>query len=244
MLHLCSDRVNAEELAFRLSVYQTSSPSYLLMASIDSCVQLLADRKEALFPQWAQAIRSFYDALQLKHLQLPLQNCPDADPSKLLISTAGTHLTGPALAQRLREEHHIEVEMSTADTVLCMTGLGDTEEVLLTLAGALNAIDRTLTLGEAVAPAPLPLPKQAMAMHAAAKQETITVPLQDSEGAVAGDFLWAYPPGIPLVVPGEHITAELIAYISMAESRGVDISGPKHTEKHSVCILKSSLKNC
>ena len=136
-------------------------------------------------------------------------------------------------------------EVFLATLVVCsVTALVILTSGVYTIEGALNAIDRTLTLGEATTPAPLPLPKQAMAMHAAAKQETVTVPLQDSEGAVAGDFLWAYPPGIPLVVPGEHITAELIAYISIAESRGVDISGPKHTEKHSVCILKSSLKNC
>ena len=238
MLHLCSDRVSAEELGFRLSVYQTSSPSYLLMASIDSCVQLLADHGAALFEAWAKGLRGFYNALQLRHLHLPLEHHPMTDPSKLLISTTGTHITGPALAQRLRREYEIEAEMSTVDTVLCMTGMGDTSEALLRLAAALNAIDATLHSAESSAPIPLPLPEQALPIHAAVKRNTEFVSLADSEGHIAGDFLWAYPPGIPLIAPGEIITFELINYIRKAEDRGVSIANGKNSPENCICTLK------
>ncbi len=238
MLHLCSDRVSEEELGFRLSVYQTSSPSYLLMASIDSCVQLLAEQKDTLFHRWGRHIRSFYEMLFLTHLTTPLTGCTYADPSKLLISTKGTNLTGPELAEILRSEFHIEPEMSTVDTVLCMTGLGDTEANLLRLAAALNHIDSSLTKQPMQDSAFAPIPHQAMHIHKAAKQPTEFVPMEQAVGRISGDFLWAYPPGIPLLVPGEIMGKEQIAYIRTAKNMGVDISGPKGAPDGYVRVLK------
>ena len=238
MLHLCSDRVSEDELGFRLSVYQTSSPSYLLMASIDSCVQLLSAHGDALFMQWKERMQRFYGALCLQHLHLPLQTVSHCDPSKILISTAGTGITGPELAALLRNSYSIETEMSTADTVLCMTGMGDTEEALLRLAAALNEIDRSLHTADSPAPVSLPLPKVQLPMHAAAKSETEFVPLWDAANCIAGDFLWAYPPGIPLVVPGEVIGEELLAYIQAAADKGVEIHSSKNTPEGTVRVLK------
>lgn len=238
MLHLCSDRVSVEELGFRLSVYQTSSPSYLLMASIDGCVQLLTEQKDMLCKHWKQNIDAFYSTLTLQQLHTPLSGCAYCDPSKLLISTAGTNLTGPQLAQLLRENYRIETEMSTADTVLCMTGMGDTAEDLLHLAAALNEIDSTARSDTNALPAILPLPTQQLPIYAAVKQETECVPLADAAERIAGDFLWAYPPGIPLVVPGEIIGENLIAYIRSASERGIEISGPKGAPHGTIRVLK------
>lgn len=238
MLHLCSDRVSAEELGFRLSVYQTSSPSYLLMASIDSCVQLLTEQKDMLCKQWKQNIDAFYSMLTLQQLHTPLSDCAYGDPSKLLISTAGTSLTGPQLAQLLRDNYRIETEMSTADTVLCMTSMGDTAEDMMRLAQALNAIDSSAHNSADTLPAILPLPQQALPIYAAVKRETEFVPLKDAVGRIAGDFLWAYPPGIPLVVPGELISEALTAYIRSAAENGVDISGPKGAPDGTIRVLK------
>ena len=239
MLHLCSNRVSADELGFRLSVYQTSSPSYLLMASIDGCVQLLTDHGNNLMAQWAEHIRLFYSKLTLSHLQLPLAGLQNADPSKLLISTAGTSITGPALADRLREEYAIETEMSTADTVLCMTGLGDTAETVLRLAEALNEIDRSLSCAPALSMPRLPLPQRERHLWQAAKAATEAIPLDQSEGRIAGDFLWAYPPGIPLLVPGEAVSKALIDYIHTANIHGIRIFGTKNVPESHICVLKS-----
>jgi len=238
ILHLCSDRVSAEELGFRLSVYQTSSPSYLLMASIDSCVQLLTEEKDSLLPQWCSGIRSFYRALTLKHLSLPLADCAYAEPSKLLISTKGTDLTGPQLADLLRSDYRIEPEMSTADTVLCMTGLGDTEETLLRLAAALNTLDRILTAAPARPLPTPPMPHKLLPIHEAAKAPTELVPLAEAVGRISGDFLWAYPPGIPVLVPGEAVHSTLPNYLRRSEELGVDIGSPKGAPQGMIRVLK------
>lgn len=241
MLHLCSDRVDPDELGFRLSVYQTSSPSYLLMASIDSCVQLLTEEKDLLLlHRWRRHIRSFYEILLLTYLTMPLTDCIYADPSKLLISTKGTNLTGPQLADILRDQYRIEPEMSTADTVLCMTGLGDTESDLLRLAAALKEIDSKIAYSPGQNPTPPPIPQKALPMHAAAKLPVEFVSIEQSEGRISGDFLWAYPPGIPLVVPGEVIEGSLIAYIRRAEAEGVDIHAAKNTPDGMLRVLKNA----
>lgn len=238
MLHLCSDRVDGNELGFRLSVYQTSSPSYLLMASIDSCVALLKDRGEALFAHWADSIAQFHSALSLRHLTMPLGSVGYADPSKLLISTAGTNITGPALGEILRTQYAIEPEMTTADTVLCMTGMGDTWDTLLRLATALNDIDRTLSQTAPTPPLSLPIPHRHCTPSEAAKQPTELLPLEQAEGRIAAQFLWAYPPGIPLVVPGEVVSPDLVQWLRTAEAKGVDISGSVSTPTGAIRVLK------
>jgi len=238
MLHLCSDRIPEEEIGFRLSVYQTTSPSYLLMASIDSCVQLLTEQKDALMAHWKACIDGFYSTFSPKHLSVPLHTVSDSDPSKIILCTAGTDITGPRLAEILRSQYGIETEMSTTDTVVCMTGMGDTAENLLRFADALNEIDRTLQAVDTPVPISLPLPQQALPLYAAVKAESEFVPLNDAAGHIAGDFLWAYPPGIPLVVPGEIIDAEAIAYILSAVSRGVEIVSPKGNPSDMIRVLK------
>jgi len=239
MLHLCSDRVSADELGFRLSVYQTSSPSYLLMASIDSCVTLLRERGQKLFAAWGQRLAAFHEKTTgLQHLSLPLRQVDYADPSKLLISTKGTSITGPILAERLRTEYNIETEMSTADTVLAMTGMGDIDETLLRLADALLGIDRTLSDGICFPADTVPIPEAAMPIHAAAKAEAELVAYSEATGRIAGDFLWAYPPGIPLVVPGEVISGSLIEYIRRSEHVGVDIHSSKAVPRGHIRVLK------
>ena len=238
MLHLCSDRISADELGFRLSVYQTSSPSYLLMASIDSCVQLLTEQRDELFAQWKQSLNQFHNALSLHHLSIPLKNIPNSDPSKLLVSSVGTNITGPALAERLRTQYSIETEMSTANTVLAMTGMGDTANDLLRLAKALNEIDSTLSGSLSITAGALPLPQAAIPIYQAAKSPIEFAAVSEAAGRISGDFLWAYPPGIPLVVPGEIISRELISYIRDSASAGVDISGPKATPVGQLRVLK------
>ena len=241
MLHLCSNRVDADELGFRLSVYQTSSPSYLLMSSIDGCVNLLKTRGQELCATWRQNLNEFAAEVKgLCKLSLPLQEDSCADPSKLLISTGGTSLTGPELAEALRSRFAIEVEMCTGDTVLAMTGLGDTPENLHRLAEALLTIDRELTSAPVPTYTPLPLPERAMEMHEASKLPTEILPVDDCAGRIAGDYLWAYPPGIPLVVPGEKISDILISHIHRCNAQSVDLHSPKLVPDGHLRVVKKT----
>jgi arginine/lysine/ornithine decarboxylase len=118
--------------------------------------------------------------------------------------------------------------------------LGDIEPNLLRLAAALNAIDRTLGTSAAQASPSAPIPQKAMPIHMAAKVSTEFVPIEQSAGRISGDFLWAYPPGIPLTVPGEVIDEGLLAYLNRSADMGVDISAAKNSPDGMLRVLKNT----
>lgn len=206
----------ASRLEEELRVFQSSSPSYLLLASIDGCLRLIDQRGEALFAGWRQAIDRFYQAVNpLRHLKLlgkgaSVPDVHDLDPSKLLISSAWSDLSGWELMERLRLEHGIELEMASESAALAMTGMGDDEATLMRLAEALLDIDSRLTSGSRPAPLGLPQPEIALLPHEARALPWRACPWEEALGQVAAEYVWVYPPGIPLLAPGERMSAELI----------------------------------
>lgn len=237
LLHLCSDRVDPANVGFWLSVFESSSPSYLLMASIDGCVALLKARGAELCGRWADALAAFREETKaLQHLALPAVD----DPSKLVISTGHASITGPELMARLREEYHIELEMAAAEYAVAMTGMGDTPETLGRFAKALRAVDKTLSAKQ---PAPLLPPEeteQAMSMTAALHAPAEVCPIAAAAGQVAADFLWAYPPGVPLVTPGERVSRELADYAARCEAAGVKLHSTRNTPDGTLNIVKKA----
>ena len=161
--------VDEEELARQLAVFQTSSPSYLLMGAVDRCVRLLEERGGELFAAYAENLATFDEAVKdLRHLRVLChgndwpEDHPDFfafDPGKLVLCTRGTSISGPRLMEVLRKEYRIELEMALEDYALAMTSICDTRESLLRLAHALREIDSRLTNAPAeLADGPLPLP--------------------------------------------------------------------------------------
>ena len=169
LLHICGKNADAGETARLLSVLQTSSPSYVLMASIDHCLRLLSSDKYRLFHEYGQNLTRFYtDVSILRNLSV-LGSAPGAsrpgvgltdtgyhgasnhgtnhtgffayDPGKIVITTKSTSLSGAALSDILRNEHKIELELSSADYAIAMTSVCDRPEGFTRLATALLAID-------------------------------------------------------------------------------------------------------
>ena len=212
----------AQAVARGMRMFETSSPSYLLLASIDSCVRLLAKQGPELMARWRAALDAFAQAVSdLRALRVvSLGEKPGhvwgLDPSKLLIHTRPAGLSGPELAQCLREQHGIECEMALPDTLLAMTGMGDTQDTLLRLAHALVEIDRTLSPGAISIPMPWPISETVLPMNPAATQPWQLVPRAQSLGKVCAEMITLYPPGAPLLLPGERITAEALQALERA----------------------------
>jgi arginine/lysine/ornithine decarboxylase len=149
LLHVCSNRANAYEIARLLSILQTSSPSYVLMASIDSCLRLLASEKDTLFNNYERNLTRFgKDIMALKNLYVPYHNSKPLDPGffafdpgKIVIATKNTGLSGFMLADLLRNEYRIEPELAVAGYVVAMTSICDSNEGVARLANALAEID-------------------------------------------------------------------------------------------------------
>lgn len=215
ILHVSGSLVRPERVAHRLDIFETSSPSYVLLASIDACLRFLRSEGASRFAAYADRLNRFSEACaSLDHLRLATRAflqadgaafCADLDPGKLTILCTQANLTGFDLMNRLREEAQIECEMALREETLAMTSLMDDDEGFDRLARALTAIDRTLTSVPAPALTPVPIPRRILSIREALAAESETVSWQEAKGRVAADYFWVYPPGIPWFTPGEEI---------------------------------------
>jgi len=232
MLHLQGGLVSAERVWHALAVFQSSSPSYPLLASIDACVAELLERGDVLLCAWRERLDQFYQSLDLQHLSLLTQEQDPSrifahDPGKLTILCGGTTQTGTALMRTLREDFHIELEMALDGYALAMTGLNSTDADLNRLREALQEIDRAVCSAVPRPPLSLPpMPEQGMFAGEALCAPGLQMTFSESVGRIAKSYIWVYPPGIPLVTPGVRVTGEIAACLAECVARGVEL---KHT---------------
>jgi len=149
LLHICSERANVAATKRLLSVLQTSSPSYVLMASIDSCLRLLKDDSRKLFCDYEQNLKDFYHKVKTgcKHLSFPSHSSFfDYDMGKIVIVTKNTSLSSVEFSDILRSKYKIELERTTEDYVIAMTSICDTNEGFKCLADALIDADSQETI--------------------------------------------------------------------------------------------------
>jgi len=149
LLHVCSERIDIEKIQQMLYTLQTSSPSYVLMASIDNCLRLLERDSDRLFREYKQKIDDFYNKtrdlqslsiLCHTHSALPC-GFFDHDPGRIVISTKNTAISSTELADKLREDYKIEIERIFDNFVIAVTSICDTAEGITRLADALCALD-------------------------------------------------------------------------------------------------------
>ncbi|MBD9157039.1 MAG: hypothetical protein EGQ17_01905, partial [Lachnospiraceae bacterium] len=262
LLHVQGEIANRERIRKFLSIYQSSSPSYVLMASIDACVDLIERDGEELFAKHVRELKNFRESCrELKWLYLAgldsekdgtwqseaktaeFGQTADFDRSKLLISArranlAGAGLTGEELSRILRERYHIQMEMSGPDYVVGIAGIADSEEGFGRLAEALYELDQDMDekipVGVSTADKvsaksnALPRLKAVLTIGEAAEAESACRPLAVCEGAVAGNYVYLYPPGIPVLAPGERVTEELLKCIEEWLEAGYEVHGLKY----------------
>ncbi len=248
LLHLDSGLISPDDILRELAVFETSSPSYLLMASIDGTRELLEERGPELFKAWNRRLDRFDTLVSpLQNLKIPghsdLFECQKKDGlpgyfkrgiesravygydrSKILISCEGTDTTGISLMNELRTSYGIECEMAACGYVVAMTGILDSSENIERLAKALCALD-----GEIRGTAPrLPftaakIPTRRVSVSEARKSESKLMSIKDAKGKISAEYVWAYPPGIPLVVPGEELTEDTVRSLIIQREAGVSL---------------------
>ena len=228
LLHLCSDRVSPDRIGEWLRILMTSSPSYVMMASMDSCIRLLEKEGEALFSAFASRLKAFRkEAKEWKTFRLPETD----DPSRLLIGTGNSGLTGRELAEIFRRVYHLEPEMEAAGYVLMLTSIADTDEGFIRLAAAMRELEeKYVPQAEAaqtgaLVPGSEELPETAMTIAEAMDAPARAVSFAESAGKICAEFLYQYPPGIPLLAPGEKITPGIIGLARRLAARGYALQG-------------------
>lgn len=225
------------EIERQLDVFETSSPSYPLLVSLDGCTAWLAQQGRAAFAAWRQQLNDFDDAVcNLRHTPIlchgtdTLQNHPDFyafDAGKILLRM------GSRGAAFLRQ-NGFEPEMVRGDDVLAMTSPCDAADTLPRLAQVLQKWDDTAQK----LPSPaltLPRPGRAvLPIGQAVLQGSRTLPMQQAAGRISAEYIWAYPPGVPLLAPGEEITPQFLTAARNLQSAGTRLH-------HSRCPLPAQI---
>ncbi len=198
--------------ARNLGIFETSSPSYILMSSIAKCADILSDCED-LFDNYRAILDEFYASTKPEKLKLIKTD----DIGKISISTRKTSFTGSSLADALRSRFCIEPEMVHSDYLLCMTSICDTRETLSALSEAIMALDAEAEYSESRS-----YPSFITSLP------PIEIPLADAvwldipdDGDISNAYVWVYPPGIPLLLPGERVTDEIKNHLEMLKISGI-----------------------
>jgi len=239
LIHFQGNRVDRQKIKAYLSLLQSSSPSYPLMISVEEAVDDAYEEGEIIFNTIVAEHRDF---CQHQNDQEPIilydGNDPvnDYDRSKWLFVTRG--ITGTELADRLSAKYGIQCEMSGANHVLAMTGMGTTGDDLKRITQAICDINKTIKqeLAEEKEKKALASLRESVDFSTALKSE---VPLWEAlntkqrskmvlelaVGQLVGDFIIPYPPGIPVLLPGSRISPEMAVYLSDLLDQQVAVVG-------------------
>lgn len=162
----------------------------------------------------------------------------DFDPTKLSVHTRDIGLAGIEVYDILRDEYDIQIEFGDIGNILAYLSIGDRPQELERLVSALAEIRRRyqkdsagLLSQEYIDPEVVCSPQEAF--YAQKK----SVPIRESAGAVCSEFVMCYPPGIPILAPGERITGEILDYIEYAKSKGCSMTGPEDPKIEHINIL-------
>lgn len=229
------------EIERQLDVFETSSPSYPLLVSLDGCTAWLAQQGRVAFAAWRQQLNNFDDAVRnlrytpiLCHGADTLQDHPDFyafDAGKILLRM------GSRGAAFLRQ-NGFEPEMVRGDDVLAMTSPCDAADTLPRLAQVLQKWDDTAQK----LPSPaltLPRPgRAALPIGQAVLQGSRTLPMQQAAGRISAEYIWAYPPGVPLLTPGEEITPQFLTAARNLQSAGTRLHHSRCPLPAQICVLQ------
>ena len=224
MLHICSDRIDETLVSEAISTFMTSSPPYPLIYSLDDMTSLLEKRGETLFKNYSALLNRFYkESEKLRNLFVfKGEGAFGFDKGKILILTKKANINGFKLKELLLKEK-IATEMAENELCLCMTSIADTKKGFDKLFSALKKIDKTRTCEEKTADFSYSLPTREIYPYEAKELEAVYIMPSEAEGKTAGEYIFAYPPGCPIVAPGEIITAELLALLKEMEDSGAEI---------------------
>ena len=229
-----------------INLTQTTSASYLLLASLDISRRNLALRGKAEFAKvtaLAEYAREEINRIEGYYAYTAeLVNGDsifDFDKTKLTVNTLGIGLAGIEVYDLLRDEYDIQMELGDIANVLAYISIGDRERDMERLIGALVEIRRKYRRDNAgLYTQEYIEPKVAVSPQNAFYAEKESLPLMETEGRICSEFVMCYPPGIPILAPGEEITEQILEYIVYAKEKGCSMTGPEDPGIERLNVLK------
>ncbi len=239
LLHLKKGFIDIEKIEHYLQIFQSSSPSYVFLAGIERCIKFMETEGKQQITRFEDHLmklrRHLMEMRYLKLLDRSVignHSIYDLDVSKIVVSTERVNLDGRQLMDRLRADFHLELEMCSVNYVTAITSMMDTQKGLERLEHALKTIDQeqlaTINQKEQIRESTIwkgSTSTSGISLYEAWTREKKRVLLEESEGMICGEFVYLYPPGIPLVVPGEILTKERIRTIALYKQKGFSIQG-------------------
>lgn len=254
LIHINGNLVDRQKVRLFLQMYQTSSPSYILMAGMDECIRYVEEQGSGAFEKFAGRLDRIYRrSKEFRSIHLIDESIVgknsiyDFDRSKLIFSVKKCGIAGNELQKMLLRTYNIEMEMAAGNYALALTSLCDTDEGFHRLFYAVKGIDEQISrfqtqengkentwIEDAVT-----RNEVACTMNEALETPKKSVLLQESEGCISGEFLYPYPPGIPVLVPGEKIDAALLKKLEEYRKKGFQFQGLKDYSGEKIEVLSS-----
>ena len=247
---LIGSNVSAGYVRQVINLTQTTSASYLLLASLDISRRNLALRGKESFRQVvsiAEYARGEINKIGGYYAYgeelINGDSIYDFDKTKLTIFTLDLGLAGIEVYDLLRDEYDIQLELGDIGNVLAYISIGDRIREIERLVSALYDIKRLYSKDrsglfdhEYINPSVVMTPQEAFY---AAKEEMI--PIRETNGRICTEFVMCYPPGIPILAPGERITQEIIDYILYAKQKGCSLTGPEDEKVERLNVIKEAV---
>ncbi|PKM57699.1 MAG: hypothetical protein CVU98_04775 [Firmicutes bacterium HGW-Firmicutes-3] len=233
LMHLNLEKETERKVLKMLQMLQTSSPSYVMMAQMDLCIRQLM-HQEKLWISHLNTLKKVHNNLnKLKNIKSldRYRNIQEGivakDPYKHILLFDKTNISGHDFNHRLREDYNIQLELSSKIHALGFFSIADNKGALLAYIKAIRAIDKKLKPFKKPIKAASSFNKNEKVLepYEAFSKKSERVPLSQGLDRIAAGMITPYPPGIPMVVPGERITKGLIQQINKWEEEGLEILG-------------------
>jgi arginine decarboxylase len=248
MLHVNSNRIDVDRISRALRSIQTTSPSYLLLASLDAARQQMALSGRELMSQTIELAKiarskiAQIDRLSVFELNSPTPGCKYLDPTRLTVTVTGLNLTGFAADEILTDKFGVVAELPSMRHLTFIITLGNTRSDIDRLVAAFtelaanHAEDKSLELPSIEPPAKT-LTEMAITPRQADRSRHISISIDEAVGKISAESICPYPPGIPVLIPGEIITIEALNYLRSIVDLGGELVGCSDPDLETIKIV-------
>ena len=246
-LLLCGPAMQEGHVRQIINLTQTTSGSYLLLSSLDISRRNLALRGREAFSQVVrladyarEEINQIGGYYAFSKELVNGDSVFDFDRTKLSVNTLNVGLAGIEVYDLLRDEYDIQIEFGDLGNFLAYLSIGDRPREVERLVSALAEVRRRFGKPDAAGLMRQEYidPEVVLSPQDAFYAEKQSLPLEESAGHVCSEFVMCYPPGIPILAPGERITPEIVRYIQYAKEKGCSMTGPEDPDIRRLNVLK------
>jgi arginine/lysine/ornithine decarboxylase len=252
ILHVRKKNVDLARLKRVLQLLTTTSPSYILMCSLDVARMQMATEGQALLTrtlELARLCRSEVNKIKglfcFGHETVGSPGIFDLDETKLAITVADSGLTGYEVSNYLNREFKIQVEYADLFSVLVLISIGNSEKEIRRLVAGLQEIVQKHASHQPLASRrklrlPSFIPESVMTPRQAMFAPVTKIPFKEAVGKISAEICSPYPPGIPIIVPGEKVTQEMVDYLREMHAVGARINGQDDPTLRTIKVIDES----